>query len=150
MIEETIQVEIPVDNEGFVLLQCPFCGEFFKLKPSDSQAEDVIDIWCPSCGLQADNYLTDDVIELALNTLRNHVIDSLYKEAKKLERKTKNKGNSLRFKAGKRPRHVKENSIVYAIDTLEQEYYRCCCREAKIAPIYKSVGSYCPFCGVRK
>ena len=35
------------------------------------------------------------------------------------------------------------------IEALEVEEYPCCKREAKIKPIYKMCGSYCPFCGVR-
>ena len=47
------EVSIPADDQGFVLMQCPLCGEFFKIKPGDYHAEDVIEIWCPSCGLKA-------------------------------------------------------------------------------------------------
>lgn len=32
-------IEIPCDEDRFVLLQCPQCGEFFKLKPSDYESE---------------------------------------------------------------------------------------------------------------
>lgn len=64
------EVSIPADDQGFVLMQCPLCGEFFKIKPGDYHAEDVIEIWCPSCGLKAENYFTDDVIELALKRQR--------------------------------------------------------------------------------
>ncbi len=49
------EVSIPADDQGFVLMQCPLCGEFFKIKPEDYHAEDVIEIWCPSCGLKAEN-----------------------------------------------------------------------------------------------
>ena len=52
------EVSIPADDQGFVLMQCPLCGEFFKIKPEDYHAEDVIEIWCPSCGLKAENYFT--------------------------------------------------------------------------------------------
>ena len=69
------EVSIPADDQGFVLMQCPLCGEFFKIKPEDYHAEDVIEIWCPSCGLKAENYFTDDVIELALKKTKNYAND---------------------------------------------------------------------------
>ena len=45
------EIAIPADNDGFALLQCNLCGEFFKLKPSDVQSDEVLNIWCPVCGL---------------------------------------------------------------------------------------------------
>lgn len=55
-------VEIPCDDEGYVLLQCPQCSELFKLKPSDYESDDVAEICCPACGIASDNYITDDVL----------------------------------------------------------------------------------------
>ena len=38
MSEEMVfQISVPTDEEGFVLLECPLCGELFKLNPSDYQ-----------------------------------------------------------------------------------------------------------------
>jgi hypothetical protein len=33
MSDSTFEISIPADNDGFVLLQCPYCGEFFKITP---------------------------------------------------------------------------------------------------------------------
>ena len=100
------EVSIPADDQGFVLMQCPLCGEFFKIKPEDYHAEDVIEIWCPSCGLKAENYFTDDVIELALKKTKNYANDLIYNEMKKWEKKFK--GSFISFKAGKKPQHEEE------------------------------------------
>ena len=56
MSVETITLSIPTDSEGFVLLQCDLCGSFFKFIPEDYEDEKVLDIWCPECGLQAENF----------------------------------------------------------------------------------------------
>lgn len=123
MSENVIKVEIPTDSDGYVLFQCSLCGEYFKLRPSDYEQEDVIDVWCPSCGLKASNYLTDEVIKLAYTKLQNVVMDSLHDDLKRMEHG--NKYDNICFKAGKRPRHIKENSIMYSIDTLEEVFYPC-------------------------
>lgn len=73
--------------------------------------------------------------------------DLIYNEMKKWEKKFK--GSFISFKAGKKPQHEEEYPIKYGIEALEVEEYPCCKREAKIKPIYKMCGSYCPFCGVR-
>ena len=141
------EVSIPADDDGFVLLQCPLCGEFFKVRPTDYQADDVIEVWCPSCGLKADNYFTDDVLELAEKKTENYATDLIYNEMKKWERQFK--GSFISFKANRKPQPREEYPINYGIDTLEVMKYPCCKRDAKIKPIYKMCGSYCPFCGVR-
>lgn len=35
------EINVPTDNEGFVLLKCPKCKNLFKLKPSDYQSDSV-------------------------------------------------------------------------------------------------------------
>jgi len=140
------EISIPADNEGFVLLQCYLCGEFFKIHPEDFEADDVIEIWCPSCGLKAKDYFTDDVIELAIKKTSNYANELIYNEMKKWERQFN--GGLISFKAEKKPLYEEEYPVRYGIENLIVQKYTCCNREAKIKPIYKMCGSYCPFCGV--
>lgn len=144
--EINMKITIPADNDGFVLLQCSLCGQFFKLKAGDIESDDVIEIWCPNCGLKSDAYFTEDVLELATKISENIAMDMLFNEVKRWERQFKGKG--LTFKAGKKPKPKIENQIIAGIEALEVQKYNCCNREAKIKPIVKLSGSYCPFCGV--
>ena len=139
-------ISIPTDQDGFVLLRCPLCGEFFKLTPQDIQADDVLEIWCPACGLKSDNYLTEEILELALRMAKNCVNEDLYKQFKNMERKTK--GFGLTFKVHNKPSKEYEYPIIPGIDMMEIEDYPCCHRQAKINPAVKLMGGYCPFCGV--
>lgn len=66
MEDFSFEISIPCDDDGFVLLQCPKCGEFFKLRPSDIESDEVLDIYCPLCGLSSEEYFTQDVIDLAI------------------------------------------------------------------------------------
>lgn len=69
--EITMTISIPTDDEGYVLLQCEHCGTFFKGTPSALQDDGVLHIFCPSCGLISENYITDDVLELAMKMVKN-------------------------------------------------------------------------------
>ncbi|GAA0631149.1 hypothetical protein [Bifidobacterium pullorum] len=69
-------IEIPCDEDGFVLMQCPQCGEFFKLRPTDYESDDVLEVSCPACGIASENYLTEDVIELAMVVAKNRVFEA--------------------------------------------------------------------------
>ncbi|OPF52400.1 hypothetical protein BH721_03865 [Clostridium baratii] len=139
----TKEISIPTDNDGFVLLKCKLCGEFFKLKPSELQADDVINIWCPICGLISDSYLTEDVIKLALKIASNIANDLIFDSLNKIN------SDFISFEVNKKPRSEIESPIVSKIEALEIQKYRCCKKQAKIKPLVKIFGSYCPYCGVK-
>lgn len=138
------EISMPTDNEGFILLQCPICGELFKLKPSDFKDDKIFEIHCPYCGLVSDSYLTEDVIELAMNMVENYATEIIENELKKIERSSK----GLFKITGKSKKQV-ERPIMLTIEALEKKLYPCCKLEAKIKPIIKMCGSYCPYCGVK-
>lgn len=146
MIDElTIQIEIPTDEDGYVLFQCPKCGEYFKIAPSDYEDDEVEEVWCPNCGMVSDNYLTEDVIDLAMVKLGNACMDILHEEFKKLERQTK--GRDVSFKAGSKPKPTPEERLIVRIDDLVKIKPPCCGKTIKLSPLSASAVYYCPFCG---
>ena len=102
--ELSFTIEIPCDDDGFVLMQCPQCGELFKLRPSDYESDEVLEVYCPGCGIASNSYLTDEVVELAMTIVQNKVIEELHGEMKRLERKTRDKVVSLQAGASPKPR----------------------------------------------
>ena len=141
-----MQITIPNDNDGFVLIKCKLCGGFFKLRPSEMQDDNVVNIWCPTCGLISDNYINEDVIDLSIRICKNLAMDNIYKEIKKLERSFK--GNGVSLKLNSNIKKEAEIPLIAGIKALEIQKYKCCKREAKINPLIKECGSYCPYCGV--
>lgn len=144
--EMSFEINIPTDEDGYVLLKCPICGELFKLTPSDYRDDSVFAIYCPACGLAGDSYITEDVLELGLAMAENYANDLLLKEFKKLERKTK--GSMISFKVTHTPKKKSEHPIMLTVEALDIKLYSCCKMKAKIKPILKMSGSYCPYCGV--
>ena len=141
------EIAIPADNDGFALLQCNLCGEFFKLKPSDVQSDEVLNIWCPVCGLISDGYFTQDVIDLALKMATNIANDLLFDSLKDMQKNFN--GGLISMKISKKPAKEIESPIVSGIEALEIQKYSCCKKQAKIKPLVKMFGSYCPYCGVK-
>lgn len=142
-----MEISVPTDDDGYILLKCPICGTYFKVTSTDIEDDGVLELFCPSCGLASDNYITEDVIELALVMAQNKAIDIVYSEFKKMERQLSN--GPVTFKAGKRPKHEDENPICSGIEALEIVKFPCCKRMLKIKPMLKMTGCYCPFCGVK-
>lgn len=56
------------------------------LTVEDIEAESTIDIWCPNCGLTHENYLDDDIYELAERIVENQVAEMLNDFSKNLEK----------------------------------------------------------------
>lgn len=77
MEETRFKIRIPCDDDGFILLRCPHCGELFKLTAEDIDSDETLDIYCPSCGLSDSNFLTQDVIDLALAKTSNYAMDAI-------------------------------------------------------------------------
>ena len=142
----SFQIEIPSDEDGYILLQCPLCGELFKLTVTDIEAEDVFEIWCPFCGLTSENYLTDEVIELAPRKSQNYVNEIINHELKKIERK--NSGSFISFKITSKPIREFESPLIPLIDSLVFIDFKCCNRTAKVSQALKNTSVFCPFCGV--
>ena len=145
--EFSMTISIPTDDDGYVLLKCPKCGTYFKVTPADLQDDRLLELFCPCCGLTSDSYITEDVLELALAMANNRVMDMIHDEFKKIERQTRN--SMIQFKAGKPPKHEHENPIRSGIEAMEVVSFPCCKRTAKIKPLLKITGCYCPFCGVK-
>lgn len=143
-----VTISIPTDDEGYILLQCEHCGTFFKATPFDIEDDGVLHLFCPSCGLSSENYVTEDVMELAMKMAQNKVNDMIYDMFKDLERHNR-RNSMIKFKAGKRPKHEAEEPIRSSIEALEIISFPCCRRTAKIKPLLKMTGAYCPFCGVK-
>ena len=143
-----MSISIPTDDDGYVLLKCEHCGSFFKGTQYDIDDDGVLNVFCTSCGLISDSYVTDDVLKLAINMTTNLVNDMIYDAFKDMERHNR-KNSMIKFKAGKKPHHETEDPIRSGIEALEICTFPCCKRTAKIKPLLRMTGAYCPFCGVK-
>ena len=139
-----VEISIPADDDGYILLQCPKCGEKFKLTSEDIQSEEVIDIYCPLCGLTSENFFTEDIVELAQEKTMNQVMKNLFNDMKDIERQTKN--SCVKFKAGKYKEEY-EKELFSTIDNMDVVNLECCNKTAKIRGLLKYSGYYCPYCG---
>ena len=95
----------------------------------------------------SEEYITDDVLELATKIAENYAQDLIYDMFKELERNSKK--SFIQFKPGGKPEHNKLDHIRSRIEALEITTFPCCNLSAKIKPLLKMTGCYCPFCGVK-
>lgn len=142
----TVAIPIRSDSDGFILLQCSLCGEFFKLLASDLNDDSTLNIWCPYCGLNGKKYYTEEVFDISIKIAKNEANQMIYNYLKDLERKTRN-NKFINFKCKKKPDKEVINPIKPRIANMEIIKYECCKTKAKIKPVSIITGSYCPLCG---
>ncbi len=146
MSEYSFELSIPTDTDGYVLMQCPLCCEMFKLHPHDVEDDAVFDIRCPCCGIVSDNYITDDVAELAVAKAGNIFLDEMHKEMKKLERETR--GGVIQFVVGKKPKHEFEKRLMPTIEAMSETVCEECGKSMKLTHALLFTAYCCPYCGV--
>ena len=95
------QIAIKSDEDGFILLQCSLCGEFFKLLASDLNEDSNMNIWCPYCGLNGKKYYTQEVLDIGLKISQNEINRILYQSFKDFESSTRN-NKLMTFKCNKK------------------------------------------------
>lgn len=135
-MSETFRIEIPLDVDGFADLQCPHCGERFRLRPEDYSTDEVPKVFCPSCGLPQDIHYSDEIMAYAKSVAKAQA-------ERLIARKLRAFGN-VRI----RPQHIDEPPGP-TNGTLEDVTLACCGRHAKINPLTAFTDPYCPYCGDR-
>lgn len=145
-MDKSLRITIPTDKDGYVLMQCPLCGCYFKLNCSD--IERASEVFCPGCGMKSDSYVTDEFIELAQAKVMNQLEDEVFTMFKKMEKRTR--GKKVSIKAGKKPKPVPENPIRNRVEAMDIAYFKCCDKTCKVKNMIKMTGCYCPFCGVKE
>ncbi|MEH7218093.1 hypothetical protein [Bacillus toyonensis] len=141
-----LDISIPTDSQGFYSLECPYCHERFKAQAGDIDSEEILELYCPSCGLVADNseFISSEVVKhamtLAMNYVQNEIFNSLSKTSKKI------KGSGLSMSVNKPKEEVPQ--LLTEDENLEQVELNCCDKIIKVYEDQKVTNIYCPFCGV--
>lgn len=135
-MSETFRIEIPLDSEGFADLQCPHCGERFRLRPEDYSTDEVPKVFCPSCGLPQDIHYSDEIMAYARSVAKA--------KAERLLARSLGALGKVRM----HPQHIGEPPRPTDA-TLEKVALACCGRHAKLNPLTVISEPYCPYCGDR-
>lgn len=148
MSYKTFEMKIPADEDGYITFQCPYCNQSFKLNANEIEDSNVIDLYCPICGLanEVNCFYSDQAINKAISIVENEAMNMIYDMFKGLERKNRNSKN-FKVKAGKKPK-VAIKEIYENIDELIEVRVECCNKHVKVRELDKLLGVYCSYCGV--
>lgn len=144
-MEKEIIISQPTDSDGFALLQCPLCKDYFRLAADDFKSDENFDTWCPGCGLISENYISESVKEHSLKIAENYFADNIDDIFKGLGKSFKKSG--FQVKSNKKLKRHSIDPLTDNLDELELIKYNCCNKTAKVNPNLIITGGYCPFCG---
>jgi len=141
----TIPFSIPLDDDGCVSLQCPFCSKPFKVSGVDFEDDAVYELFCPYCGLvtEPSQFFTNEVKEKALRLAENHMYELLNGFMDDTNKIFKN-SKAIKVKTGSKFNLNAPKTIIES-DNMESYHLTCCDRRIKASLIDDTL--YCPFCG---
>ena len=148
MSDKIINVSIPLDDDGFLNVECPFRSEQFKISGGDYEDEDIFQLFCPYCG-QVDEkiafVLTEDLQEHITTLAENMAIDMINKSFDDIEKSIRGSKN-ISFKKGQDLKKENPKKLI-ALNNLHEYEMKCCDKHIKV--ISENMGVFCPFCGVK-
>ena len=167
-------IKIIGDDEGFIILECPYCKSEFKLSADDLQANGDIyfEIFCPYCGLSKEikNFYTREIKSKTTRAKREKNKNIIKEQDKKPSdnniRLSSSKSLDLSFSSMEREMDKNQNKDFYQIKMdnkklenvnidrlkdkdLKEISYKCsiCNSSEKLLSDGKTV-LYCAYCGV--
>ena len=77
----TFSLSIPLDEDGFLEMECDYCKERFMLSKETFEGEDNLDFFCPICGLP--NIIYNQIKLQSVNYYKYRAIFCIYVEIDK-------------------------------------------------------------------
>lgn len=144
------EIQIPLDDDGFIELECDYCKNRFMLYSETFKDEKNYYFFCPVCGLPNDlnTFYCTEVLEKA----KEIAIDYSLKEIQRILGGTVNSLNKSGFLNVKLD-ITKEKDCVELYEPLNEysiAHMNCCNIDIKVNDLDLEIGIYCPVCGGEK
>lgn len=147
MPEHVFEITIPLDEDGFIELECDYCKTRFMLHKDVYESEDNLFFFCPICGIpnKTNTFFTTEVLEKAQQMATNYMLDALDKMLTK-SMKQINRSGFIKMSVKKTER-AQERELYAPLDAYVKCRKVCCGIDIKVKNIDKETGTYCPICG---
>jgi len=159
MASVNLNIELPVDQEGFLRRECPYCNREFKMlfksankvnlsdiEITEKLADDNKEFYCPYCGQSADqnSFWTKDQIryvhEIANQKVLQPMLDDFGKDIEKISRKN----DFIKFKVERK--QAKKPVISPEPNDMSMLESQCCSEKIKVEEGWEGF-IYCVICG---
>ena len=145
MIE--LQMSIPLDEDGFVEMECDYCKNRFMLHESVYSDDQNLHFFCPICGLPNDinTFYCPEVLELARQKAVNYMNEEIQRQLGPTLKKF-NKNGLIKMSL-KTPKREPEKELFTPANEYILYHQDCCDVNVKALELDARIGIYCPICG---
>lgn len=142
-----LEISIPLDQEGFIEMECDFCKNRFMIHQDVYECDDNINFFCPICGLpnKINTFFVPEILEKAQQMAVNYMLDELDQTLEKSIKQI-NKSGLIKMSI-KKPKREVEKKLYTPFISYSKCVKRCCSIDVKITNIDIETGTYCPICG---
>lgn len=143
----SLEISIPLDQDGFIEMECDYCKNRFMLHRDVYESEDNINFFCPICGLpnRINTFFVPEVLEKAQQMALNYMLEELDKTLGKSIKQI-NKSGFIKMSMKKPKKEVEKELYTPSVNYIKC-IKKCCSIDVKVKDIDKETGTYCPICG---
>lgn len=142
-----MKLSIPLDEEGFIEMECDFCKNRFMLHESVFQDEAYLHFFCPICGLpnSTGSFYPEEVLEAAGRMALNYMYKEIERQLGPTIRDI-NRSGLVKINMNI-PRHEPEKELFMPLKEYKRIHKKCCDIDVKATEFDIELGVYCPICG---
>lgn len=143
----SLKMSIPLDEDGFIEMECDYCKNRFMLHQDVYENEENINFFCPICGLanRINTFFVPEVLEKVQQMAMNYMLGELDKAlGKSISQINKNGFIKMSMKT---PKKEVEKELYAPSEGYVKCEKNCCNVDVKVKNIDKETGTYCPICG---
>ena len=143
----TFELTIPLDEDGYIELECDFCRTRFMITADDFKHRDMPHLFCPICGMPNDinKFYCPEVLEKGKQMVTEWARAEIQKQLGGAIRNM-NRSGFLKMDL-KIPNREPEKELYRPLNEYSKTILGCCDMEIKVREIDKQIGAYCPICG---
>ncbi len=140
-------LQIPLDEDGFLEMECDYCKGRFMLTKETFEDEENLNFFCPICGLpnRINAFYCPEVLETAEKIAANCIMDKVYRDLSK-SFNSFNKNGLFKLSMDK-PKHEQVSELYTPVNQYKKKRLSCCDIYIKISSFDEAIGIYCPICG---
>lgn len=144
---KTFEIGIPLDEDGYLEMECDFCKNRFMLHKDVYGNEENLHFFCPICGLPNDTntFFCTEVLEKMQQIAANYAlsqIDAMLDQSFKGLNKSKFIKVTTKKSKPEPEKELYEPSQIYEMIKMD-----CCEAYVKTQNFDREIGVYCPICG---
>ena len=139
-----LEVSIPLDEDGFIEMECDFCQNRFMLHKDVYESEENLNFFCPICGLpnRINTFFCPEILEAVQRKALNYMYSEIDRRLGKTIRDI-NRSGFVKMEM-KIPHREAEKELYVPLENYETIHEVCCDIDVKVCLSNENVSKRAP------